>query len=150
MEEKRKENLIQVIKFVCFSASAGVIQALSDVLLNEACTFRIMGLTWLSYLISLALSVIWNFTFNRKFTFKSATNVPIAMLKVTLYYLVFTPLSMGWTYLFNNVLFVSSPIAGLLVYVVQVITMLINMVTEFLYQKFYVFKETAEEKSITE
>ena len=150
MEEKRKENLIQVIKFVCFSASAGVIQALSDVLLNEACTFRIMGLTWLSYLISLALSVIWNFTFNRKFTFKSATNVPIAMLKVILYYLVFTPLSMGWTYLFNNVLFVSSPIAGLLVYVVQVVTMLINMVTEFLYQKFYVFKETAEEKSITE
>lgn len=150
MEEKRKENLIQVIKFVCFSASAGVIQALSDVLLNEVCTFRIMGLTWLSYLISLALSVIWNFTFNRKFTFKSATNVPIAMLKVALYYLVFTPLSMGWTYLFNNVLFVSSPIAGLLVYVVQVVTMLINMVTEFLYQKFYVFKETAEEKSITE
>lgn len=140
MENKKKENLIQVIKFVCFSASAGVIQAVFDVVLNEACAFRVMGLTWLSYLISLVLSVIWNFTFNRKFTFKSATNVPIAMLKVALYYLVFTPLSMGWTYLFNNVIFISSPIADILVYVVQIITMLINMVTEFLYQKFYVFK----------
>lgn len=140
MDNKKKENLIQVIKFVCFSASAGVIQAVSDVLLNEVCSFRVMGLTWLSYLISLVLSVVWNFTFNRKFTFKSATNVPIAMLKVALYYVVFTPLSMGWTYLFNNVLFVSSPIADVLVYVVQIGTMLINMVTEFLYQKFYVFK----------
>ena len=129
MDNKKKENLIQVIKFVCFSASAGVIQAVSDVLLNEVCSFRVMGLTWLSYLISLVLSVVWNFTFNRKFTFKSATNVPIAMLKVALYYVVFTPLSMGWTYLFNNVLFVSSPIADVLVYVVQIGTMLINMVT---------------------
>ena len=124
MENAKKQELWRAIKFVLFSISAGVIQMGTDLIFNEVCGFRGLNLTWLSYLLSLILSVVWNFTFNRKFTFKSATNVPVAMLKVAAYYAVFTPLSLGWTYLFNNVLF---PDNALVVYVVQVLTMLINM-----------------------
>ena len=84
-----KENILQTVKFALFSASAGIIQITTYTLFFEVCHFK----EWVAYLISLVLSVLWNFTFNRKFTFKSANNVPIAMLKVAAYYCVFTPLS---------------------------------------------------------
>ena len=71
-----KENILQTVKFALFSASAGIIQIATYTLFYEACHFK----EWIAYLISLVLSVLWNFTFNRKFTFKSANNVPIAML----------------------------------------------------------------------
>ena len=84
-----KKELWRAVKFLFFSISAGVIQMGSFALLNE-----LSGLPyWPSYLISLILSVVWNFTLNRKFTFQSAANVPVAMLKVLGYYLVFTPVS---------------------------------------------------------
>ncbi len=88
-----KENVLQTVKFALFSASAGIIQIATYTLFYEACHFK----EWIAYLISLVLSVLWNFTFNRKFTFKSANNVPIAMLKVAAYYCVFTPLSTWFT-----------------------------------------------------
>ncbi len=141
MENAKKQELWRALKFVLFSISAGVIQIVTDLIFNEVCGFRGLGLAWLSYLLSLILSVIWNFTFNRKFTFKSATNVPIAMLKVAAYYAVFTPLSVGWTYLFTKSLF---PDNALVVYVVQVLTMLINMGTEFLVQRFWVFGKSLD------
>ncbi len=136
MENAKKQELWRSLKFVLFSMSAGVIQYGSYTIFNEVCGFRGLNLTWLSHLISLILSVVWNFTFNRKFTFKSATNVPVAMLKVAAYYAVFTPLSLGWTYLFADVLF---PKNALVANVVEVLTMLINMGTEFLVQRFWVF-----------
>ena len=74
MSEKKKE-FIRTVKFVLFSASAGIIQILSFALLNELMSWSY----WPSYLISLTLSVLWNFTLNRRFTFQSASNVPIAM-----------------------------------------------------------------------
>ena len=99
----KKANVLQAIKFACFSASAGVIQVTTFTLLNELMP-EIQGTNAFSkwffnseygayYLIALVLSVIWNFTFNRKFTFKSATNIPVAMLKVFGFYCVFTPVS---------------------------------------------------------
>ena len=88
------------------------------------------------YLIALILSVLWNFTFNRKFTFKAANNIPIAMLKVFGYYLVFTPLSV-WLGNYFTAKFASF---GAIEYVVLGITMIVNMVTEFLFQKFVVFR----------
>lgn len=122
----------RVVKFTLFSLSAGMIQMGSFALLNE-----LAGLDyWVSYLIALVLSVIWNFTFNRKFTFHSAANVPIAMLKVAAFYVVFTPLStlleayltgLGW----NE-------------YLVTVINMLINFVLEFVYQRFVVFGKSID------
>ena len=124
-----KKELLQTLKFTLFSISAGVIQIVSFTLLNELLKLK----WWPSYLISLILSVLWNFTLNRKFTFQSASNVPVAMLKVFAYYCVFTPLS---TLLGNRLVSL-----GWNDYLVTGINMLINLVTEFLYQKYYVFKD---------
>ena len=131
MSEKKKE-LIRAVKFTLFSASAGIIQTVTFTLLLEAAQLGY----WISYLTSLVLSVIWNFTLNRKITFHSANNVPIAMLKVAGYYLVFTPLS-TWG---GDALVA----AGWNEYVVFVITILTNFVTEYLFQRFVVFRDSID------
>lgn len=128
---KRKQEIIRAIKFVLFSASAGIIQLVSCTLLFEVAKLEYV---W-SYVISVVLSVIWNFTFNRKFTFKSANNVPIAMLKVAAFYLVFTPLSGLWSWALED-------LCGWNEYLVLIPTMLINMVTEYLYCTFFVFRNS--------
>ena len=126
-----KENILQTVKFALFSASAGIIQITTYTLFFEVCHFK----EWVAYLISLVLSVLWNFTFNRKFTFKSANNVPIAMLKVAAYYCVFTPLSTWFTkYATTDLLWIN--------YLVEVICMLTNFVTEFLFDRFVVFRNS--------
>ncbi len=124
----KNSSLWQIIKFTLCSASAAVIQIASFEILFDAChiTYTI------SYVISLVLSVLWNFTFNRKFTFQSANNVPLAMLLVFLYYVVFTPLSTWWGDAME-----SAGVAGILV---TIFSMLVNFVTEFLYQRFVVFR----------
>lgn len=128
MNDSKKE-LYRTVKFVLFSISAGVIQIGSFTLLEE-----VLHLThWLSYLISLTLSVLWNFTLNRKFTFQSAANVPIAMAKVACFYLVFAPLSTWWT------AWLTGEGVGWNPYLVEVLTMLVNFVTEYLFQRFFVF-----------
>lgn len=129
-----KKEIIRSLKFVMFSISAGVIQVASFALMEE-----VFHLThWLSYLISLTLSVVWNFTLNRKFTFCSANNVPIAMLKVALFYLVFTPLSTWWTAVLTGAE------VGWNEYLVLALTMLINFVTEYLYDRFIVFGKSID------
>ncbi len=132
MKEAKKE-FIRTLKFVLFSASAGIIQIVSAALFKEAFKF----VPWLCYLLSLILSVVWNFTLNRKFTFYSANNIPIAMLKVALFYVVFTPLSTWWTAVLTGDLAVNY-------YIVQVGTMLINFVTEYLYDRFVVFGKSID------
>ena len=132
MKNKAAEaELIRTAKFVLFSASAGIIQVISFSLLNELLHLSY----WVSYLISLTLSVLWNFTLNRKFTFHSAANVPIAMAKVAGFYLVFTPLSTWWTAALTE------PAYGIMwnEYLVLAITMLTNFVTEYLFDRFLVF-----------
>ena len=134
--ESAKKELTRTLKFVLFSASAGIIQVVSFTLLNE-----LLSLTyWAAYLISLILSVVWNFTLNRKFTFKSANNIPIAMTKVAVYYLVFTPLSTWWTAALTE------PAYRIMwnEYLVLVLTMLVNFVTEFLYDRFVVFGKSID------
>jgi len=88
-ENSTKTELIRSVKFLFFSISAGVIQIGSFAFLYELLRLE----EWVSHLIALILSVVWNFTLNRKFTFKSAANVPVAMLKVALFYVVFAPAS---------------------------------------------------------
>lgn len=126
----RKKGFIQFLKFSLFSLSAGIIQILSF-----ECLYHWIGWDnwWATYLISLTLSVIWNFTFNRKFTFKSSSNIPIAMTLVLLYYCAFTPISVfggnalegiGW----NGTL-------------VTVLMMILNFATEFVFDKFVTFND---------
>lgn len=131
MTEKKKE-LMRTVKFTLFSLSAGIIQILADLVCNEVLHI----VPWLSYLIALCLSVLWNFTFNRKFTFQSAGNVPIAMLQVAGFYVVFTPLSTWWTAALTGI--------GWNEYVVLILTMAVNFVTEYLYQRYVVFAKSLD------
>ena len=127
------KEFLRTVKFTLFSISAGLIQVLSFTLLNAIIRFR---LEWVSYLISLVLSVLWNFTLNRKFTFYSANNIPVAMIKVALFYLVFTPVSTWWTAELNGI--------GWNEYIVLGGTMIINFATEYLYQRFIVFGKSID------
>ncbi len=130
----KKQEIMNIIKFVLFSISAGVIQIVSFTLLSELVFKDAQSKYGISYFISLALSVLWNFTFNRKFTFKSASNVPVAMLLVLAYYAVFTPIS----------IFGGEALIGLgwNEYLVLFITMVVNMATEFLWTRFVVYRKS--------
>ncbi len=128
MSDKQKE-LLRAVKFTFFSLSAGLIEMGSFALLDHVTEWSY----WPKYLIALVLSVIWNFTLNRKFTFKSANNVPIAMMKVALFYCAFTPLSTLLGHFLADGL-------GWNEYVVTIINMCLNFVTEFLYDKYFVFR----------
>ena len=133
MSETKKEFL-RTVKFVLFSISAGVIQVASFALFEEVLRLE----HWLSYLISLVLSVLWNFTLNRKFTFCSANNVPVAMAKVAGFYLVFTPLSTWWTAALTG------EAVGWNEYLVLAITMVSNFLLEYLYDRFFVFGKSID------
>ena len=135
MKKVERKEVFRALKFTLISISAGLIQIASFTLLNEVAHLEY----WLSYFIALVLSVLWNFTINRKYTFKSANNVPIAMLKVAAYYVVFTPLSLQLEWMLTHVwTFPGSE------YVATGINMIINFVTEFLYQRFFVFGKSID------
>ena len=130
---KKKSEFWRVVKFVLFSASAGIIQMGAFALLNELTGWSY----WPCYLISLVLSVVWNFTLNRKFTFKSAANVPAAMAKVLIYYAVFTPLStLLGNYLAETLLWNE--------YLVTAINMILNLGTEYLFQRYAVYGKSVD------
>lgn len=151
----KKDNVLQAVKFALFSASAGVVQVVTFTLLNEFLPdvqASNVVTRWFfeseyggCYLVALILSVLWNFTINRKFTFKSAANIPIAMLKVFAFYCVFTPLSVtlgelaaqSMTWQFKE-------------YVILALTMATNMITEFLYCRFVVYKNSMNTNELAE
>ncbi len=130
------KEFLRVIKFILFSISAGLIEIGSFSLLNELCNLPY----WPCYLIALVLSVVWNFTLNRNFTFKSASNIKVAMIKVFIYYLIFTPVTtiLG-DYLVEKLLWNEYLVTGL--------NMVLNLVTEFLYQRYFVFKDSIDTKN---
>ncbi len=132
---KERKELWRTVKFTLFSASAGIIQAGSFTALEELTSFSYMP----CYLISLVLSVLWNFTLNRSFTFRSAGNVPVAMLKVAAYYLVFTPVTtVGGGWLVDSLHWNGYLVTGM--------NMALNFVTEYLYDRFFVFRATLDTK----
>lgn len=128
----------QALKFTLFSISAGAIQIGSFELLSKALSFPY----WLAYVIALALSVLWNFTFNRRYTFRSDMNVPRAMFLVFLFYLAFTPLSTWAGHLLTE--------GGANEDLVLIGTMLVNFVTEFLYQRFVVYRKSVDTNDVAE
>ena len=138
----KKQQFIQLLKFTLFSASAGIIQLLSTTILHQW-TGWLIDYYWLAYIIGLTLSVIWNFTFNRKFTFKAANNVPLAMCLVVLYNcIIVVPLALGG----NELEKLWGSDLGI---VVTVITLLINFVTEFFWDKFIVFNQKVTVKILS-
>ena len=146
----KKDNIIQVIKFVLFSTSAGIIQTLTFTLLTELPPrlFEKELPYWACYLPALVLSVVFNFTVNRKFTFKSASNIPVAMLKVAAFYAVFTPV----TTILGDMAATRFDAANnpVVDYLIFGVTMLLNLVTEFLYQKYFVFRDAIKTEENTQ
>lgn len=136
-KENRKQEFWRFIKFLLFSISAGIIQFGSFTLMTEAFGWDNF---WGPHIISVVLSVVWNFTFNRKFTFKSANNVAIAMMLVLAYYVVFTPASA-----FGGQALEDAGWNGLLV---EALMMIINFVTEFFYQRYLVFRSSINTNSL--
>ena len=132
MAGETKKEVIRTLKFIGFSTSAGVIELGTFTLLNELVGWP----HWLCYLIALVLSVLWNFTLNRKFTFQSAGNVPKAMALVALFYLVFTPASTGLEHFLTG--------KGLNEYLVTGINMALNLSLEYLYDRFVVFRKSID------
>lgn len=150
----KKTGLIRTLKYAAVAASAGVIQVVSTLILNNT-VLKGTEKYFACYLIGLVLSVIWNFTLNRKYTFKSANNVPIAMTKVAIYYLIFTPLSTWWTDALVTASFWGDGISSIMLgdtalpsLIVQVGTMLVNFITEFLYQRFFVFGKSIDTNNL--
>lgn len=132
MAGETKKEVIRTLKFIGFSTSAGVIELGTFTLLNELVGWP----HWLCYLIALVLSVLWNFTLNRKFTFQSAGNVPKAMALVALFYLVFTPASTWLEHFLTG--------KGLNEYLVTGINMALNLSLEYLYDRFVVFRKSID------
>jgi len=135
-----KEISIQFLKFTAFSLGAGIIQILSFTLFNEV-VFK-QNYYWISYTISLVLSVLYNFTVNRRFTFKSAANVPLAMLMVFLFYCAFAPYSI-WL---EHYLTVTKGWDGGMAYLVTFINMVQNLILEFLWCRFVVYRKNINDR----
>lgn len=133
MKTSKFKEAMRAVKFTLFSLSAGIIQIGLFTLLFELLHWE----EWVAYLIALVASVVWNFTLNRRFTFQSAANVPVAMLKVATYYAVFTPLSVALEWWLTEKM-------GWNGYVVTVLNMLLNFVTEYLYQRYFVFVKSID------
>ena len=123
-----RKSIWQMLKFTLFSVSAGLIEIVCFTLLNEILQLKY----WPAYLTALVLSVLWNFTLNRRYTFQSAANVPIAMAKVAGFYLIFTPLSTVLGQMAEN--------GGVNEYIVLAVTMIANIVLEFLFCKLVVYR----------
>lgn len=132
---KKKKEFIRMSKFLIFSISAGVIEAAVFALLNELTELPY----WPCYLSALILSVVWNFTLNRQFTFKAANNIPVAMAKVAAFYVIFTPITtIGGNYLVE--------IIGWNEYLVTAMNMVLNFATEYVYDRFFVFGKMIDTK----
>lgn len=132
---KQSREWVRILKFVLFSASAGIIQFGSFTLLNEFTGWKY----WPCYLISLVLSILWNFTFNRRFTFKSNANITRAMLLVLAFYAIFTPTTtiLG-DWLVEDLQWNE--------YVVTIINMLLNLASEYLYQRYVVYRNRIDNR----
>ena len=135
-EHKDVTSVWQVVKFTLFSISAGLIQVAAFTLMETV--FHLPY--WPSYLTALVLSVLWNFTFNRRYTFRSDASVGRSMLLVALFYNVFTPVSTWWGHVLTT--------AGWNDFLVLAITMAVNFVTEFLYQRFVVYRNRIDTNDV--
>lgn len=132
----KSREFFRAVKFTLFSLSAGIIQIGLFTLLNELLHWPY----WLCYLLALVASVVWNFTLNRRFTFHSAANVPVAMLKVLAFYAVFTPLSTALEWYLGDQLLWNE-------YLVTLINMGLNFVLEYLYQRYFVFAKSLDTRA---
>ena len=139
-----KKEIWRAIKYTLFAISAGLVEMGTFAIFSNLPGYYPEKWYWVAAASSLTLSVIWNFTFNRKFTFQSANNIPIAMLKTLAYYVVFGPLSI-W---FAQMYLIDTLGWGDWELLIKAIVMFVNFVTEFLYQRFFVFGKSIDTKPL--
>lgn len=142
-ETKKPSEFWRFVKYSLLSASAGLIEFGVFALLNETTGWTY----WPCYLIALVLSVLWNFTLNRHFTFHSANNVAWAMTQVFLYYVVFTPTSsLLGQWLTDGIKWRGVQYVGLgwNEYLVTVINLIFNLVTEYTFQRYVVYGKSVD------
>jgi len=141
MDEEKKRSArelgIMFLKFTAFSLGAGVIQLVSFAILNEGTSLD----SWVSYIIALTLSVVYNFTINHRFTFRSANNVPVAMMYVLAFYCLFTPYSAWLMYYLTGTSLVDSG-GSMMIYLVLIFIMVQNLILEFLWWRFFIFRKS--------
>ena len=137
-DKKDFKELIRAVKFTLVSASAGIIQVGLQLLLYGLLKWTY----WIAYLISLIASVVWNFTINRRITFRAAGNVTRAMLLVLAFYAVFTPVS--------TVLGELCERSGVDGFIVFAVTLLLNFVLEYLYTRLLVYRNSCDSVDKTE
>lgn len=164
LKAARKKKAKRFLKYAIIAISGGLIQLTAYIILSDAIkldkhvSFDAIyqkqpwlteifydpdtGKTYgLSYFIAVSLSVIWNFTFNRKYTFKSASNVPKAMLLFVLYYAFSIPFNC-WAIVQLNKLVVF-PLSDK---VILICIMLANGLPAFFYQRYVVFGRSLDTK----
>ncbi|MBR0313273.1 MAG: GtrA family protein [Oscillospiraceae bacterium] len=139
MQTNKQQELLRALKFTIFSVSAGIIEAVAFALLNELTAWPY----WPCYLIALAASVVWNFTLNRRYTFRSTADVPRAMALVAAFYCVFTPV----TTILGNYLVET---LGWNEYLVTALNMACNLVTEYLYDAYVVFRDSIDTNAVAQ
>ncbi len=137
MQSNKHLEMLRALKFFIISVSAGIIEAVVFALFNELTSWPY----WPSYLIALTASVVWNFTLNRRYTFRSTANVPRAMLLVAAFYAVFTPV----TTILGNYL---AETLGWNEYLVTALNMACNLVTEYLYDTYVVFRDSIDTNTV--
>lgn len=153
-KEKRK-GVMQFIKYALCAASAGIIQIvlfsiLQAVIPSNGKTIHFIVedmdlVTFIATTVALCASILWNFTFNRKFTFKDAGNVPRAMILAFLFYVPFYPFQTWYVHTIKSLLVeaIGTDGAGI---IAEGSVMIINFALEFMWQKFVVFRKPKDKK----
>ena len=152
--EKRK-GVMQFIKYALCAASAGIIQIvlfsiLQAVIPSNGKTIHFIVedmdlVTFIATTVALCASILWNFTFNRKFTFKDAGNVPKAMILAFLFYVPFYPFQTWYVHTIKSFLVeaIGTDGAGI---IAEGSVMIINFALEFMWQKFVVFRKPKDKQ----
>lgn len=160
MEKRKKlEGVFQFIKYALCAASAGIIQLVLFTILQAVIpatdktihfiTEDMELVAFIATTVALCASILWNFTFNRKFTFKDASNVPKAMILAFLFYVPFYPFQTWYVGTIKKLLIehMNADLAGI---IAEGTVMIINFVLEFVWQKFVVFRKPKEKETVEE
>lgn len=160
IEKKKKlEGVFQFIKYALCAASAGIIQLVLFTILQAVIpatdktihfiTEDMELVAFIATTVALCASILWNFTFNRKFTFKDASNVPKAMILAFLFYVPFYPFQTWYVGTIKKVLMdhMNADLAGI---IAEGSVMVINFVLEFIWQKFVVFRKPKAKEELAE
>lgn len=125
--------------FLYFSLGAGVIKLVSFLLLSLIDSGHGAVLV-LAEIVSVVLSGLFNFTWNRKFTFRSTNNIVPGMFLYGLYSLIATPAVASFI--------VDLTRRGWADWLAKAMKMALHFILDSLYCKFVIFRQVKERASV--